>query len=70
MIITITASYSLTAQVAIKTDGSVADASAMLDVKSETAGLLIPRMTQTKKDGISSPAEGLLISQTDAPVGF
>ncbi len=69
-IITITASHSLTSQVAIKTDGSVAYASAMLDVKSETAGLLIPRMTQAQKDGISGPAEGLLIYQTDAAVGF
>ncbi len=69
-IITITASYSLTAQVAINTDGSNADASALLDVKSDTAGLLIPRMTQVQKDSISSPAEGLLIYQTDAAVGF
>ncbi len=42
----------------------------MLNVKSETAGLLIPRMTQVQKDKISCPAEGLLIYQTDAPVGL
>ncbi len=69
-IITITVSYSLTAQVAINTDGSNADASAMLDVKSDTTGLLIPRMTQVQKVGISSPAEGLLIYQTDSVPGF
>ncbi len=42
----------------------------MLDVKSDTAGLLIPRMTQVQKDCISSLAEALLIYQTDADVGF
>ena len=52
------------AQVAINTDGSDADASAMLDVKSTDKGLLVPRMTKTEKDAISSPAEGLLIFNT------
>ena len=33
--------------VGINTDGSTADASAMLDVKSTTKGLLPPRMTTT-----------------------
>ncbi len=63
-------SLGLFAQVSINTDGTDPDGSAMLDIKSDTAGLLIPRMTETQRDAISSPAEGLLIYQTDAPVGF
>ncbi len=46
IIIIMLASYSLTAQVSINTDGSSPDVSAMMDVKSDTAGILIPRMTQ------------------------
>jgi hypothetical protein len=62
-IITI-ASYNLTAQVAINTDDSQPDGSAMLDVKSTTSGVLFPRMTETERDAISNPAEGLLIFNT------
>ncbi|HQY12074.1 MAG TPA: hypothetical protein PK133_07655 [Ferruginibacter sp.] len=56
---------------AVNTDGSTAHGSALLDVKSTTRGLLIPRMTKTEKNAIGSPATGLLIFQT-APdsVGF
>ena len=35
-----------------------------------TEGLLIPRMTETQRDAISSPATGLMIYQTDGTVGF
>ena len=38
-----------------------ADASAMLEVKSTTLGLLIPRMTTTQRDAIATPATGLVI---------
>ena len=41
-----------------------ADASAMLDVESISKGLLIPRMTSTNRDGISTPATGLMIYNT------
>jgi hypothetical protein len=56
---------------AINTDGSTANASAMLDVKSTSKGLLIPRMSKTEKNTIASPATGLLIFQ-NAPdsLGF
>lgn len=57
-------------QVAITTDGSSADASAMLDVKSTNKGLLVPRLTMAQRDGIASPATGLIIYQTDNTVGF
>lgn len=52
------------AQVSITTDGSDPDASAMLDVKSTTGGLLIPRMTNTGMNAIPSPATGLLVYNT------
>ena len=68
--ITLIASFTVSSQVAINTDGSTADASAILDVKSDTAGLLIPRMTQTQRDAISNPATGLLVYQTTAPTGY
>ncbi len=64
------AGYSLTAQVSINTDGTDADASAMLDVKSTDKGLLTPRMTEAQRDAISSPATGLMIYQTDGTAGF
>ncbi len=60
----------LNAQVAITTDGSEPDASAMLDVKSTDKGLLIPRMTVSQRGSISSPATGLLVYQTDGTEGF
>ena len=53
------------AQVAINTDGSPPDNSAMLDVKSTGKGMLIPRMTAAERDAIVNPANGLLIFCTD-----
>ena len=58
------------AQVAINTDNSNPDASAMLDVKSTDKGLLLPRMTQAQRTAITTPASGLLVYQTDNPSGF
>lgn len=58
------------AQMAVNTDGSNADNSAMLDVKSTTKGFLAPRMTAAQKGDISSPAAGLLVYQTDGETGY
>ena len=44
--------------------------SAKLDVSSTTEGVLIPRMTQTQRNAISTPATGLLMYQTDNTPGF
>jgi hypothetical protein len=65
LIIFLACAMTLSAQVRINSDGSTPDASAMLDVKSTTMGVLIPRMTATQRDAISSPASGLMIFCTD-----
>lgn len=46
------------------------DASSILEVKSSAKGMLIPRMTVTKRNAIPSPATGLLIFQTNSTPGF
>lgn len=56
--------------VGISVDGSTPDNSAMLDIKSTSGGLLIPRMTKSQRDAISSPATSLIIYQTDNTPGF
>jgi hypothetical protein len=45
-------------------NGTTAEASAQLEVKSTTKGFLPPRMDDTERDNISSPAEGLMIYNT------
>ena len=52
-------------QVAVNSDGTGPDNSAMLDVKSSNKGLLVPRLNTLQRTGISSPAEGLLVYDTD-----
>ena len=52
-------------QVGINADGSSPDASSMLDVKSNTKGLLIPRMTTAQRTAITSPSDGLIVYDTD-----
>jgi peptidoglycan/xylan/chitin deacetylase (PgdA/CDA1 family) len=51
-------------QVAINSDGSDPDPSAMLDIKSTDRGLLIPRVSTLDRNQIPSPATGLLIYNT------
>jgi hypothetical protein len=50
--------------VGISADGSTPDPSAILDIKSTSGGLLIPRMTTAQRDAISSPAQSLMIYNT------
>ncbi|MEQ8424556.1 MAG: hypothetical protein RIA63_07585 [Cyclobacteriaceae bacterium] len=45
-------------------------ASSILDLTANDKGLLIPRMTAVQRTAISSPAEGLLVYQTDGAMGF
>ena len=51
--------------------GTVApNSSAALEVNSTTKGFLLPTMTQTQRNAISTPATGLLIYQSDNTPGF
>src|SRR6187397_2907371 len=54
----------------ISTDGAPAHSSSMLEIRSTTKGLLIPRMLHSERNMIVSPATGLLIYQTDNSPGF
>lgn len=56
---------SLAQSAAINIDGSNADASAILDVKSTNKGFLLPRMTTVQRTAIVMPALGLKVFDTD-----
>ncbi len=62
--------YNATGNIGIGNGNNAPDASALLDMSSTTMGLLIPQMTQTQRDAISTPATGLMIYQTDGTAGF
>ena len=55
-------------QVGINTD--TPDASSALEIKSTSAGILIPRMTEAQREAITSPALSLMIYQTNNDSGF
>ncbi|MCD4791434.1 MAG: tail fiber domain-containing protein [Bacteroidales bacterium] len=67
--ITILAAYTVNAQVAINTDGSLANSSAILDIKSDQRGLLMPRMSTSQKttfqSTLSAAENGMIIFDTD-----
>ncbi|NVO21243.1 MAG: hypothetical protein HXX13_16190 [Bacteroidetes bacterium] len=63
-------SFNVNAQVAVNTDGTAPDNSAMLDVKSFNKGFLAPRMTLAQRNAIATPATGLTIYQTDGITGL
>ncbi len=56
------------AQVGIGTTSP--DASSILELNSTTQGMLTPRMTESERDLITTPATGLLIYQTNNTPGF
>ena len=66
MCLLIAFSMELNAQVGINQDNSSPDASAMLDIKSNNKGLLIPRLTTAQRTAIGSPATGLMVYDTDS----
>ncbi|MBL0302379.1 MAG: hypothetical protein IPQ23_11930 [Cytophagaceae bacterium] len=49
---------------------STPDQSAVLDIQSANKGLLIPRLTVDQRNNIASPANGLMIYQTNEKSGF
>jgi hypothetical protein len=60
-------------QTVVVTDDSTyvtGQASAVLDLKSTTRGLLPPRVTAAQRTAIASPATGLLVYQTDGAAGY
>lgn len=60
-----TATFVFSQSVAINTDGTTAHASSILEVKSTTKGMLVPRMTIAQRNAIAAPATGLLVYVTD-----
>ena len=51
--------------VSMNTTNAAADPSAILDVSSTSQGLLVPRMTTAQRNAIASPANSLLVYDTD-----
>jgi hypothetical protein len=51
----------LISQVAVNYYSTISDSSAMLDVKSEAKGILIPRITYDQLNAIFDPTEGLIV---------
>jgi trimeric autotransporter adhesin len=60
------AAHTFAQSLAINTDGSTANVSALLDVKSSNKGVLIPRLTAVQRIAIATPANGLLVYDTDS----
>ena len=58
----------LSAQIGIGTYSP--DSATILDVSSTSKGVLVPSMTSDNISKIKSPADGLLVFQTDDPIGF
>ena len=56
--------------VGINDDGSMPVDGAILDIKSTTGGLLIPRMTEAQRDAITPDTQSMLIYQTNNDSGF
>ena len=53
------------AQFGFNSSGASPDNSAMVDISSETKGILVPRMTTAQRTAIASPATGLLVFDSD-----
>lgn len=72
-IVFFTVSITVFSQTVIVTDDAAyttGEASSVLDIKSTVKGLLAPRMTLAQRVAVVSPAEGLLVYQTDGIKGF
>lgn len=69
-IIATSGAFSQTVVVSDNINDTTGNASSVLDVKSTSKGMLVPRMTQAQRNAIASPAEGLLVYQADGTKGF
>ncbi len=56
--------------VSINLEGLPGHNSSILDVASNNRGVLLPRMTEAQRNAIPSPAEGLLLYQSNGSPGF
>ncbi len=61
LLLSISPSLLIAQNVAINNDGSLPDQTALLDIKSSTKGVLIPRLTSLERISIVSPALGLTV---------
>jgi len=73
-ILTLALAFGCGAALAQKADNvgigtSKPDPSAILDLNSNSKGLLLPRMSEAQRNAIKNPAAGLIIFQTDQVVG-
>lgn len=64
-IIIVATTVSAQNNVGIKSDGSLPDSSAKLDIQSTTQGLLLPRLTTAQRNNMPKKAAGLLVYDTD-----
>lgn len=70
LLLALVASVISQAQVAVGTSTATMNASAQLEVTSNTKGFLPPRMTQAQRNDIITPAQGLIVYCTNCgPVG-
>jgi hypothetical protein len=73
LLVFISIAAKISAQTVVVTDDNTyvtGQASSVLDVKSTSKGFLAPRMTTAQRIAVTSPAEGLLVYQTDGIRGF
>ncbi|MEO1438117.1 MAG: right-handed parallel beta-helix repeat-containing protein, partial [Bacteroidota bacterium] len=63
-------SQPLWSQVSLRQDGLLADSTAQLDIQSTEQGFLMPRMVESQRLAIPSPANGLWLFQVDSQSGF
>jgi len=66
----LTAIHGYAQNIGLNGDGTTPDPFAVLDVKSTTKGLLIPRLSFAERNAIEWPATSLMIYQTDNSPGF
>lgn len=70
ILLTSLANTGVSQNVGIGSDSFTPEGSAILELRSNTSGFLMPRLTQSQRVNINSPVEGLLLYQTDNSSGF